>query len=333
MTRLKRKKELSAKTEEDLRFGTPQMVAQHRAKRLAALGPNTIIEIGAGAGFQTSAFASAAKSVIAVDIDEEKLSRADFPENVIPVIGDAMGEEAMQKIQEKAEGKTTIFLDPERPATSPHRTLAEIRPDIKEFLRIYSAITPDIAIEMPPFLSKEELEQLPLPFEREYLSVDGRLNRLTLYFGGLRRCGVSAVRLPEGERVEGNAPLAEVIIGRSADAQYVLVPDAALAQAHLVGEALAQGGNHAVHPVALGNKHVYLCATRVKSKLFKAYRIVSSGPRREIERALTRCSALILHGKMTEEEQRKLLKELRPFCRGRERLHLFLGERWYLAGD
>src|SRR3989338_587977 len=70
MTRLKKQKELGSGSKEDVRFGTPEAVASYRAQRLAELKPDTIIEIGAGAGFQTQAFAKVAK-VIAVEIDKE----------------------------------------------------------------------------------------------------------------------------------------------------------------------------------------------------------------------------------------------------------------------
>jgi hypothetical protein len=183
---------------------------------------------------------------------------------------------------------------------------------------------------MPPFLTADELSSLP-PCEREYLSIDGKLNRLTLYFGALRRCEVSVVRLPSSDRIEGNEPLATYAIGPNNDARFVLIPDAALAHAGLVGEALTQSGTGTVHPLPLGNKTVFLARDRSKSAFFKSFRIIASGPKRAIEHALFRCGALILHGRMDEAEQRKFQQELRGFCRGRERMHLFLGDKWYLT--
>lgn len=332
MTRLKRRKELPSDHKGDVRFGTPQEAAEHRAQRIAALSPDTIIEIGAGAGFQTAAFSQAAKCVIAVDIDSDRLGRAAFPENVIPIAGDALDKEIYGRIKRDAKGKIAVFLDPERPPSSAQRTLSEIQPDIITFLREYTAITPDIAIELPPFLADGEFAALP-PHEREYLSIGGKLNRLTVYFGALRRCDISVVRLPDGARIEGNLPLRHVDQAPRDGAKFVLIPDAALAHAGMVGEALAAGGVKAVHILPLGNKTVYLSATRCKGQHFRTLRIMAYGPRRQIEQALHRCGPLVLHGKLSEQEQRELLLSLRKFCKGQERMHLFLGDRWYLAGD
>lgn len=330
MTRLKRRKELPSDNRGDVRFGTPQEAAEYRATRIAALSPDTIIEIGAGAGFQTTGFSRIAKKVIAVDIDADRLARATFPENVIPIAGDALDAGTLERIKREAKGKIVIFLDPERPASSTRRTLSEIQPDVVSFVREYSSIAPDIAIELPPFLSDGEFSALP-PHEREYLSIDGKLNRLTVYFGALRRCDISVVRLPDGARIEGNFPLTNMEQTARDGMKFVLVPDAAVAHAGLIGEALAIGGVRAVHSMPLGNKTVYLSATRCKGPFFKSMRIMAAGPRREVERSLFRCGPLVLHGKLSEQEQRELLISLRKFCKGNERMHLFLGSRWYLT--
>ncbi|WP_269850008.1 hypothetical protein [Methanosarcina horonobensis] len=46
--------------------------------------------------------------------------------------------------------------------------------------------------QMPP-------ERIPFDCEKEYISLDGQLNRLTLYFGGLKQYDRLAVALPAGE--------------------------------------------------------------------------------------------------------------------------------------
>ncbi|WP_243684043.1 hypothetical protein [Methanosarcina barkeri] len=45
---------------------------------------------------------------------------------------------------------------------------------------------------MPP-------ERIPFDCEKEYISLDGQLNRLTLYLGGLKQYDRMAVALPAGE--------------------------------------------------------------------------------------------------------------------------------------
>jgi len=324
MTRLKRKKEIAGTTthENDLRFGTPAMVAQYRAKRLAKLKPDTIIEVGAGAGFQTGYFSKIAKRVIAIDVDAERLSRAKFDSNVTILAGDALDKAILEKIKSLVEGKAVVFLDPERPPSSKHRTIDEIKPDILQFLSAYSAITPDIAIELPPFTS-----EIPFPCEREYLSVDYQLNRLTIYCGALKECAVSAVQLPGEHRA--TSPIAEPASVRLSTQHFLLEPDLALAQAGLVYTEL----DVPYEEISLGKRNAYLTTAETKSSFFKKYRLLALG-KQQVKHSLRQCSILILHGSMEEQEQQKLLRELRPFCLGKDRLHLFVGKegsQWWLA--
>ena len=318
MTRLKRKKELPSKHSEDIRFGTPHEVAEHRAQRLAQLSPDTIIEVGAGAGFQTSAFAKVAKHVIAIDSDAERLGRAKMPDNVTAIIGDALSPAVLEQAKTLAKGKIAVFLDPERPPQSAHRTMEEIKPDIREFIRHYGRISPDIAIELPPFLV-----EIPFDCEREYLSIEHKLNRLTVYLGALRRCERSVVQLPSGERIEQGTPHEQRRL--EGPARYLLEPDAALLHAGLVYDAL----DIPSAPLVLGKKQFFLARDRPE-QFFKSYRLLAVGEQ-QAKSQLHKAGTIILHGSMSEEEQRKLLGDLRRHCKGKERLHLFVGESWYLC--
>ena len=353
MTRLKRPKQLPSGNREDVRFGTRTEVATWRAQRLAKLAPGIIVEIGAGAGFQTAAFAKVAKRVIAVDIAEERLARADVPENVVKITGDALDSAVIEKIKtliEKDERlfvhndfevvsgrkdvlrhddgrsggrcRVLIFLDPERPPASAERTIDEIKPDLKEFVKLYSAISPDIAIELPPFLA-----DIPFDCEREYASVDGKLNRLTIYLGALKNTDVSVVALPAGARIATSGIPKPLRDAPCQHPKYVLEPDAALVRAGLVAEAL---GNALVEEIDLGNRVVYFTKEPVQSPFFRKYAIVASGKEKILE-TLSRYGAVILHGKLDQERQRVLLRELQPRCKGDGRAHLFLADEWVLA--
>src|SRR3989338_5246767 len=61
-------------TPEDIRWATPEIVAQYRAQRLSC---DTIVDLGCGIGFQTFAFATTCKHVYAIEIDKEKIKRAE----------------------------------------------------------------------------------------------------------------------------------------------------------------------------------------------------------------------------------------------------------------
>lgn len=318
MTRLKRRKELPSTERDDVRFGTPDLVAAYRARRIAELKPDTIIEVGAGAGFQTRAFASAAK-VIAIDIDKERMSRGSFPEGCVRIAGDALDAGVIGQARKEATGKVAVFLDPERAPAAEHRRLSDIKPDVLGFIERYGAISQDIAIELPPFLS-----EAPLGCEREYLSVDGKLNRLTIYLGALRKSELSVVKLPGGERIEHSGPL-PYLRETEVKKYYLLEPDAALDHAGLTSVALTIP----VQSVAFGRKQCYFAEQR-GGPFFTTYKVLAIG-KDQVRKSLMSCGTLILHGSMSANDQRTLLRELNRMCKGHKRLHLFIGQQWCLA--
>jgi hypothetical protein len=318
MTRLKKRKDISSAHDLDIRFGTPREVAEYRAKRIAEARPQTIIEVGAGAGFQTQEFAKYA-DVIAIDIDAERLARARMPGNVTVITGDALDQAVISKARSLAKGKTVIFLDPERPPAAAQRSLSEISPDIHEFIAEYGKISKEIAIELPPFL-----QDISLSCEREYLSVDGKLNRLTIYLGDLQRAELSVVRLPEVARITHDGMLPQL---QQSDlvAQYIAEPDAAIAHAGLAAKVLP----HRYGILKLGKRQAFLLESPVSSPFLRNFRIIATD--NDVEKALARCGTLILHGSMEPEEQRALLRKLNKLCTGKRRMHLFLGTRRFLA--
>ena len=187
-------------TSEDLRWATPEIVAKYRAKRLLKHGA-IIADIGCGIGFQTFAFAEIFTKVYAVDINKEKIERAESNakvlglKNIIFICGDALD----QKIAAQISDVDIVFCDPERLPTEEERTLEKIIPNIKELLNLYVPITKKIAIELPP-----QIKKVDLVGEKEYLSVEGKLNRLTLYLGELQLAERSTVILPGEAHIESN---------------------------------------------------------------------------------------------------------------------------------
>lgn len=313
MTRLKRKKVLDSTEGNDIRFGTPVEVAAYRAKRMS--GYDTIIEVGAGAGFQTAEFAKFS-DVIAIEVDEARMKRGTFQKNVKRILGDALDPQTLAQVQPK--GTVAVFLDPERPANARERTLSEIKPDIKKFLASYTSFSSDIAIELPPFL-----KELPEHCEREYLSIDGKLNRLTIYFGALCHADISIVQLPEEKRFSHTGPIPPPH-NTPVDPLFLLEPDAALQHAGLAHLAL----NTPYQQIIIGKKAFYL--TERKNDFFRNYKLAAKG-KRDVEHRLAKCGTLILHGVMSADEQRTLLRTLNPFCKGKTRMHLFLADDWYLT--
>lgn len=202
MSRVKKEKHLIGEDVLDIppdekRFATPEVVARHRAERLAC---DIIVDLCSGFGFQSFAFAKTCKQVIAVEKNPDSVAAArKYAEklglkNILFVCGDALSPDVLRKIQ-KAD---VVFCDPQRAPAEKERALATIQPNIQELLTLYGKITANIALELPPHISNTAFDA-----EYEYLSVDGALNRLTLYFGSLKQAEKSIVLLPENKKIIG----------------------------------------------------------------------------------------------------------------------------------
>ena len=176
-----------------LRFATPEIVAQYRARRLKT---DVLADISCGIGGQTIFFAKECKKVYAIDIDPEKIELAKKNcalydvDNVEFIVGDALSENVIKQVADA----DIIFSDPARPPSEDMRSLSNLTPSIDDVMQAYT-MTKNFVFEVPPQLTPERIEY---DCEKEYLSLNGKLNRLTLYFGDLAKGDRSAITLPEG---------------------------------------------------------------------------------------------------------------------------------------
>lgn len=178
---------------EDLRFATPLAVADYRAGRLKC---GIIADLGCSVGMQAFSFAKTCRKVYAVEIDAKKLRYAQENARILGIknIEFIQGDVLDPKIAGKISDAEILFCDPSRLAEEAERKIDTIRPEMKALLKMYKG---DIAIEAPP-----QMREISLDCEKEYISVEGKLNRLTLYFRGLKKTGISVVALPSCKRIE-----------------------------------------------------------------------------------------------------------------------------------
>lgn len=187
---------------DDLRFSTPIVVAEYRAKRMKC---NKIVDLCSGIGVQANAFAKKIKEVYAFEIDPKKVrySEENFSaKNLKFFVGDVLSEEIIEKI--RGIKPDIIFCDPERLAKESERTLESIKPDLKKLVEIYSKITSNICIEMPPQIELSKLKPLG-KFEAEYLNFNNKLNRLDIFFGKLNEAERSVVDILSGIKIVNNS--------------------------------------------------------------------------------------------------------------------------------
>jgi len=219
---------------DDLRWATNELVAKHRAERLRC---EAIADLGAGIGFQAVEFAKRCRKVFAVEIDERKLENAKRNANTLKIknidfiIGDVLDDNLISQLK----GVEIVFCDPERLPAEDSRSISSIKPDISELIKKYSRLTTRIAIELPP-----QIRDVPFECEKEYISVSGKLNRLTTYLGELKQCERSAVLLPVGT-VMKNKPGSTMNNSDKLKA-FLYEADPAVEKAELLGELCEETG-------------------------------------------------------------------------------------------
>jgi SAM-dependent methyltransferase len=309
---------------EGLQLATPEIVAKYIAKRLKT---DIIADLGCGIGGQVIFFARECRRVYAVDKDPEKLQYAKENcrlygvDNVEFILGDALSGEVKKKVSDA----NIIFSDPARPLSEKERTLETLRPPITEIIRIYSDIIPDLAFHAPPQMPPE---RIVLDCEREYLSLNGQLNRLTLYMGSLKCCEKSAVVLPGGEKLclSGTQEIRE-----SPLCEYVYEPEPSIVKAGLLDELAGKLGQEQkeVFLFRADERRTLLTSPMlVESRFYKdTYRVVG-----RTDMDMARLKELLISEKAKNVVLRldidpgkywDMRKTLEEGLRGTRRLHVF----------
>ncbi|MRG76676.1 MAG: methyltransferase domain-containing protein [ANME-2 cluster archaeon] len=270
-----------------LRFATPEVVGRYRAGRLKC---SVLADISCGIGGQAVCFAKECGSVYGIDIDGERLECARRNagvygvDNITFIEGDALSPQVVEQVADA----DVIFSDPARPAEEDVRQTDSLRPGIPMVMEAYRDVTGSFAFEAPPQMPPERID---FNCEREYLGVDGQLNRLTLYFGPLKRCERSAVVLKGGRhyRLESGVDAPVVIPEVDEPRVYAFEPDPAVVKAGLLGE-LAGGLGGKVELVRIDARRSLLTSDVLLESLFfkHRYRVLDRVPLdcRKVNRSL-----------------------------------------------
>lgn len=217
-----------------LRFATPEVVGRYRAGRLKCC---VLADISCGIGGQAVCFAKECGSVYGIDIDGERLECARRNagvygvDNITFIEDDSLSPQVVEQVADA----DIIFSDPARPTEEDVRQTDSLRPGIPMVMEAYRDVTESFAFEAPPQMPPERID---FDCEREYLGVNGQLNRLTLYFGPLKSCERSAVVL-KGDRhyrLDSDVAAHVVIPEANEPRAYAFEPDPAVVKAGLLEE-------------------------------------------------------------------------------------------------
>ena len=215
-----------------IRFATPETVAKYRAARLSC---QTIADISCGIGGQTIYFAMRCKHVYAVEIDPVKIEHARKNcekyglTNVTFICGDALDPEVIRQIPPV----DIVFSDPARPPEEDVRQTDCLRPEIPAVLEAYASVSQNFAFEAPPQMPPERID---FDCEKEYISLNGALNRLTLYFGKLKKYERVAVSLPDANAIVKAPMELPPLVYTDKPMMFMYEPDPSVIAAELLNE-------------------------------------------------------------------------------------------------
>lgn len=327
MTRKKKFEHRLFSDKDGMRFATPEEVARYRAKRLKC---NTIADISCGIGGQTIYFAKECEKVFAIEIDPKKIEYARKNcrqlgiDNVAFICADALSPEAIGSLPEL----DVVFSDPARPPSENRRDINSLQPSIPEVMDAYRDKTSNFAFEAPPQLRPERIN---FDCEKEYLSLDGKMNRLDLYFGDLKKCGISAIALPSGARIEsvGNSPDIRTV---REPAMYAYEPEESVERAGLL-PGLAEEIKPLVSDISIfpvDKKRTFLTSMEnIDHRLFKnRYRVLNT-PAFDMARINSYLKengfgTVLLRASVDPKEYWNIRNILEKGLRGDRKAHLFL---------
>ena len=208
-------------------YSTPEIAGKYRAGRIKN---RSIVDLGAGAGMQ-SVFFSEINDVIAVEIDPvrsrlAKLNAIAYERKGISI----KNEDVFSFIGGRKDDFDVIFSDPLRTAGDSEKTMDSLVPNPLKILEKCDISKTDFAFDLPPLFPENNLR---IGGEHEYISINGLLNRFTLYSEGLSHSRRTAVMLPQNIIIRGEKQdLRFEETGKPM--RYLFLPDPALLHAGLV---------------------------------------------------------------------------------------------------
>ena len=210
-------------------YSTPEIVCRYRAERITGF---KIIEAGSGAGMQSIFLSQTNVSTLSFEVlpDRHRMARLNSEEYKTGKLKFLNGDIYSVSSELEIDSDTLIFSDPARPQVEGERSMESLIPSPESLIRIFGDRSQNFVFDLPPQMKWDNIR---IEGEKEYLSVNGNLNRLTLYCGKLRKDETSAVMLPSGTRLSGD-PREPVFPENPETGGYLLIPDISIVYAKLI---------------------------------------------------------------------------------------------------
>lgn len=198
---------------------TPEKIAAHHARRLAAVVPSgteaLIVDAFCGCGGNTIQFAHHDAHVLAVDWTASRLVLATHNARLYGVSDrvDFMAGDVNDLLPTlQSRGVDAVFMSPPWGGPAYIDTVAyDVRPFVK-LVELAQLVTPNVAILLPRNVRQEDVETEfgACELERNYLG--GTLKTTTLYFGGLVGLNLKAENVKDCAGSDATAPAPREVV-------------------------------------------------------------------------------------------------------------------------
>lgn len=217
-----------------LEQATRLRVAALHAGRFRHLGATRVADLGCGIGTDALAIAALGIPVIAVEKDEITAAIAAYNLAAFPVAEVALGDAESYSL----DGVDAVYLDPARRTAGTTNTSRITRPDdyspSLDFAFGLAGRVPT-GVKLGPGFDRS---LIPVDAEAQWVSVDGQVVEMGLWFGALARPEVrrSALVLSASGTNELSAPADSPDAGIRTLGDYLYEPDGAVIRARLIGD-------------------------------------------------------------------------------------------------
>ncbi|GAA1440017.1 THUMP-like domain-containing protein [Leifsonia poae] len=269
-------------TEAGLEQATRLPVAARHAGRFAAAGLTRVADLGCGIGGDAMSLAALDLEVTAVEADEVTAAIASY--NLAP-FDNATVEHGLAEDAD-LHGIDGVFLDPARRTAGHGQTARLTDPDDYSPSLGFAfelGTGRSVGVKLGPGLDRD---LIPTGAEAQWVSVDGQLVEMGLWFGALARSGIrrAALVLHGDEASELTAPSDSEDVEAGPLGGYLYEPDGAVIRARLIGD-LARSLNARM----LSDGIAYLTSDDATSTPFATgFRVIETLPfqEKELKRAL-----------------------------------------------
>lgn len=300
------------------RYSTPEIVCRYRSGRIQGFN---LIEAGTGAGMQGIFLSQTNESTISVEVqpDRYRMARLNSQEYKTGKLKFLNGDIYALSHDFAIDDNTLIFSDPARPNNEVKRTMDTLIPSPLSLMKVFGEKTHNFVFDLPPQM---EWKEISMDGEKEYLSIDGILNRLTLYCGKLKSSETSAVILPQGTRISGSPRDIEFPEASRLD-EFILVPDASIVYARLLWKLEEK------FQIRYGwrdNRRRFYTASETQREFpGEQYEIMAASRRENLASALRETGAgkVILRFSVPDSQYYSVKKELEADLQGHDDLYIF----------